>query len=293
MRRNRNSTVQKQFGAYIKRLRSERIYINRQGVERQWSQAHLAEKADLDDQQIAKLERGEIVDLEPFLEKLQEAFNLQGLALKEFFAVAGYPYPLEIEYEKDQIRWLLSTIPYPTSVRTPLWDFIAFNRYHALLYGYTDEFVEKLKQGKLGANLLRMLFDPEVRGYGLSSLRDTKQLQEGLERSVRVFRSMSAPFVNEPRYKVIINELLQFREFARIWKMLSTDENEVKLLDYLPFREVHHPQVGTLQFLSSRVPPRYLNDNLDISVYTPTPSSWSKYQELFGQLSENEVYFFG
>src|SRR6266542_4122999 len=83
----------KEFGRHIQILREQQNYLADDGHYRQWTQTHLAVLANLTERQIGNIERGDTVNLLPFLENLARAFSLTSMEKEELYHRAGYAYP--------------------------------------------------------------------------------------------------------------------------------------------------------------------------------------------------------
>lgn len=153
------------FGRFVRELRRNRMFYDAGNNYRQWTHAKLAEEAGLTERQIAYVEQGKLSDFSSqrsIINRLANAFGLSEAEKSAFFAKAGLNYAGGEDEQEDRqfIRDLLEQLQYSASVRTPLWDFVAFNGYHRVLWGYSDDDIHKLEHEAIGPNLLRVLFDP-------------------------------------------------------------------------------------------------------------------------------------
>jgi transcriptional regulator with XRE-family HTH domain len=285
-----------EFGELVRALRVHRMIDGPDGPC-PWSRETLAAKTGLTVRQIQRTEKGEVVNLRPYLDPLAEAFGLTEAQKIEFYADAGYVYRVEATPDREQIRALFQGVQYPASARTPLWDFIAFNSYHYALWGYTTEKMQRLDGGDFGPNLLRVLFDPvfEHKLY----IGGEARWEADVQRSVQAFRFQSICYVDTNRYHQITEELQKYHPafyFYHQWhppQDESLDNQERGDWEPVnPIAKVHHPKFGKMEFLSLRTPKKYLGSQVDISIYVPLASSEESYQLLRESIDVNEVYEF-
>ena len=258
---------------------------------RQWSRAYLAELSGLSERQVRRIEQGEVVNLYPLLEGLADAFGLTELERSQFYAQAGYAYaPALSRPDIDLLENLLNQISYPAYIRTPLWDFLAFNRYSARLWGYDDAATLALfDEEPLGANMLRTIFDPRF---------DHKRYKGGeanwyqdAQRCILGFRTMSFQYGHTRRYRQILDGLKAYPEFERHWLLTERMPNDV-FSPSSPTLGVFHPIYGRMDFMSTRVPARYIGGELEVTIYVPFSSSQDQYRQLQEDIKENRVYRF-
>lgn len=292
-----------ELGKMIKALRQHRSFLTINGL-RPWTQEKLAEEIMLSSQitndmqtlsikQIADLEQGRVSNIKPdvHIEPIARAFKLSEPEKAELYYVAGLAAPIVKRQRNNTIFVsLLKKISYPATVRTPLWDFVAFNTYNKVLWGYTDYHLMKLHNHQVRPNLLHVLFHPEFLSRNYSS--SYAEWREHRLRDLHAFKISSFRYISSPEYNVIIDNLMQYTEFARLWKLSLS---EVKVDDTLivqPIIRVTHPIYGVINFMSLRLPREYHGQEVSISVYVPTEDSKKNYEMLAATISENEVYVF-
>lgn len=276
------SKQRQQFGEFLKTLRQSITPITTSGVK-SWTQTDLANTTGITLSTIKRIETGQVNNISVYLEALGDAFGLDDIAKQQFYAVAGYVYPQNIEkveqIDRERLRNLLTSIDYPASVRTPLWDFIAFNEYHRVLWGYPENPSEILEANDdvLGSNLLRISFDPDIPNHPNAHASDL----EALELVVRQFRQLSLGYINTKRYNQIITEMQRFEKFNHAWiRSLALTDKEISLYRDRGNDGVNHPEYGEIEFMSLRSSFRHLHSSAFISVYVPTKDEAGNYQKL-------------
>lgn len=281
--------VNKEFGKLVKSLRKQRTYFDENQYPRQWSQQKLSAESGLSVRQIARIEQGTVVDLKEHLEKLAAAFGLTETEKIAFYAEAGYVYSIEQKGgRQESLRVLLEQLPYPATVRNPLWDFVAMNAYHWMLRGFNQEALRELDEGDLGPNLLRVLFDPYFQQASTAVNEKNIRVE-----AVWAFRAASFRYVRTKRYRFLINELKRYPEFERAWRLSESlpDYGSENAERRQPVSRIDLPRFGEMELLSLRLPQRYFGE-IEVAVYVPLASSEQQYQTFRDSVAQNSVTFF-
>jgi len=285
--------VNKEFGEYVKNLRERKTeFINDQGRLQKFRQEDVAERSGgLSARMISAIESGRFPDFGFYVEKLEclsRGLMLTELEKQELFAKARLVYPSsQNRTDETFIRSMLLKLQHPVSVRTPLWDFIAFNEYHRVLWGYTDEEVTLLSDtSDFGPNLIRVVFQKDF------GERGRQRGVEFEEEALRAFRMSSLPYVNTGRYRQIIDCANQNRRFRILWEMQDDTESFRDWNESRMIARVKHPEFKTMEFMSVRVAERYHTGNVDMWMYVPLADSEDKYRELRESVGLNRVYYF-
>ncbi len=279
------------FGKFVQALRKQRIYHDRYEYPKQWSQEKLAEEAGLTVRQVSRIEQGQVANLRPYLEPLAEAFKLTEMEKATFYAKAGYVYQVRQHHDnRAELAALLSQLPYPASVRTPLWDFVAVNAYHRVIRGDTEEVINKLHDDERGPNLLWLLFDPQFEDANTTIHEGNWQAE-----AIWSFRATSFSHVATKRYRFLVNAMKAFPDFDRAWR-LSGDLPDFALNPEQrrrPTSKIDHPVFGAMKFMSLRLPHRYFGQR-EVSVYVPTEDkkNQERYFQFRASIPTNDVTFF-
>lgn len=277
-----------QFGEYVKALRHEKG----------WTQADLAEIINLGNSTISRLENGNVADLLPHLEPLANAFELTELQKKELYAIAGYVYripPINIKFGDvrfEQMKQLLAEIEYPASIRTHLWDFLAFNEYHKVLWNYSDKRVQMLDDDSiLGANLLRVLFGDK---FQINNDELTFEQDSWQRNALMQFRRLSFPYITTKRYAEILGEMKENDNFKISWYATNITSRNAppSIIKIAQATEIEHKVFGKLSFRSLRIPQRDLGEGIKISIYVPSPRRQENFEKMMESVIENKVYTF-
>ena len=110
-------------------------------------------------------------------------------------------------------------------------------------------------------------------------------------RSLKAFRRESFRFVGTPRYEEIMNAMNKNRRFRAYWELSMDDEIPVAIVAR-PEAQIYNPS-GIIKFWSLRTAPKFLGDDIDISIYVPLDSQQEIYQQVQSSIQgANHTYFF-
>lgn len=273
------------FGNLVKSLRMQRMYIDEDGYPQQWTQEVLAQRANLSIRQVSTLEQGKVSNLYPYLGELANAFNLTAMEKVSFYAEAGYIYRVEETLaDPASLGEYFSQIPFPAAVRTPLWDFVAINRFHREVWNFTDEILDKLRNSKMGANLLWYLFAPEFQEH-----RIVPDVDDWRASIIWSFRRSSFRYITTRRYRTLVNNLKLIPEFDRKWSQVEEEDHASPVRKRSPINTIHNPHYGRIEMMNLRLPQRYYGEDLDIVVYVPIAQSEETFREILNALRQQDV----
>lgn len=183
------------------------------------------------------------------LEGIADALELSERQKEALFAKAGFAYqPQPVIGNLDELIGILHDIHLPASIRTPLWDYVAFNSSYKSLWSYSDEYIAKLEKGTFGPNLLRIIFDPD---FADRTVPIGESWKSGV---VETFRALSFPFIATQRYQEIIKCAFEFKEFRVLWSLSSAYDNRQPNLYRQATNHLVHPNLGRITTLSLRIP---------------------------------------
>lgn len=280
------------FGEIVRILRQERRYFEataRQPGYRVLSQEYLAEKAGIAVRTIQRIEQGKSVDLSKYVDALADALELSEAEKEPFYAAAGLHYRVRRPRNDWQeiVRSIIAGYRYPVHCITPLWDIVALNAYNYALFSHSPEVMSELKATALGANLLRLTFDPVFERK--RTLGGETQWRDEMIRNLRAFRASALPYVTTTRYNLIISEMYRLPWFDRLWEQSLWPPNEDELTHVRPTTTVHHPQFGVMTFMTLRIPEEYLAQDLYIYGYIPSAASEENFRALQDSIPESDA----
>lgn len=295
------------FGQLVRAMRKERSYVDENGRKKSWTQEMLAQHTlpgrafsnaatrGLTTRQIRDIEDGTVRVLRPsiHIEPLARAFHLSEAQKIEFYAAAGFIYlaaatdNTATTFDPAVMTTFLRQLPYPVGVFTPLGDILAFNAYFRAVYGYSTEALRALREDDIGANILRVYFEPIF--HPKTVFGGARKWREQAERSVRAFRVLSLRYMTTKRYHQIVNYMQGFPEFVGFWELCEGDVLDEHNLMVSPFVQIYHPQWGELTFMKFNIPPLYLGHNLVIFGHFPIAESEPRYQTFKVSVRLNDV----
>ncbi len=206
------------FGRILRSLRQE-LVDHRTG--KVLSQVQLSLKANLPEQTVGKIERGEQTRIDgETLVKLADALGLNALARREFFAAA-----LEIEqwsrflnYEEVEAAYenILSdfvSVQSPAYLFNSLFDVLCVNTPMMNFHNLSRDFLQADAEAEARTNILIILFDPD------SPLRMTmgNRWKEIALSNLLLFRISSLPYRYTTRYDQLIARLFSMPDFRSLW----------------------------------------------------------------------------
>lgn len=170
---------------------------------------------------------------------LADALHLNQVERAYLFQLAQQQDPDKAKASAGSLPLALATsvqqISAPAYVLDKYWNILHFNEFLDALFGHWPS--QQLAQGGLTPNLLRFIFESE------RSRSIIVDWDERARRSVAEFRADSAPFLEEPEVREVIDALIAVsEEFAQLWGRRSVEAREGGL------RSFNHPQLGYVEF---------------------------------------------
>lgn len=292
-----------EFGRFVRTLRK------RERITQEELAEQLNEVVDRDDNEgdinkdhISRIERGAIgiIALEKYIDVLAQCLHLSEAEKTVFYAKANIIYKSPVketlshtkyrDIVRQEIERIFTNIRYPCFARTRLWDILAFNTYLCEIFGYDEETRKRLQQPPLKSNLLRILFDKQFNNA--QYVGGDVKWRENAMRSLKAFRRESFRFVGTPRYNEIMDGMNKNRQFRAYWELSMDDDDTPSNKVARPEAQIYHP-IGIIKFWSLRTAPKFLGDDIDISVYVPLDATEDIYQDLQKSIAGvNQTYFF-
>ena len=274
------------FGQFVRDLREQL----------RWTRQKLSDvtAGRLSTRVIRSIEDGTCAELADHLKELSSGFGLSEIERLQFYArAAGYTYPSNMQKSNIvNIKSWLGGIHYPAAARSPLYDFLAFNECHALLFGYDDTKINLLRDGGIGANLLRVLFEPE---FEARKYLGEDRWETQAHGTIGAFRALSFRFRDTKRYQAIVDGLLQqpHLEFGRFWHAVDPilGARNPRAWHSGPFVKVRDPNADfeeDIDFISLRVSQILLGASVDVTVYVPFESSVERYDLLYQSVKKTK-----
>jgi len=243
----------KEFGQLIASLRQDLS----------WTQAQLAENADLDNATLSNIERGAKRHLDPdILFKLANALQLTTIERREFFLGAcgleqekmvrqpgpGTPTPVfETEGLINHLMGVMEQVLLPANLGDCYGDIVAVNTLLLEIFKVEAEALKVMVSTWGGFHNLHFV-------YGM--LQSQQALGEGYSKSaqdaIRAFREGSLRYRARPYYQSLLKKFRdpdQYPLFERYWRRVSTLEDDKA--STLNSMQIQHPQYGTLSLATT------------------------------------------
>ena len=261
-----------------------------------WTQAELAESADIDDAVVSQMERGVKKYFEPhLLFQLANAFQLTTVERREFLLAASgldqkemvrQPSIATLTDVFNVRKTLEKMIELTGQVRLPafLWDvygdIVAANHILLSFFRVPPEFVEKGGKMPGGFNACRFSFGKDLVARHLI----IDNWEQFALNSMRAFRENSLRYRAQPYFKYLMRMFRDQNEyplFGRYWKMVSSIEQDREVnTDNYAF---HHVEFGDIKYVTSSVVSITSFGELILVEYLPLDKNTS---QIFEQLAQ-------
>lgn len=221
------------------------------------------------------LEQGRPIHVsEPFLERLARALRLSPTERAHLFELAqGRPAArpaIAPTTVSPALQRVLDAHPFPAIVSTPRWDFLAWNRPAAILYGDFARLPVERRNG-----LWSMFTDPHRRAL-------IPDWEKAARKSVARFRLDAARVADRAEFDALAAELTRVSpDFARFWGEYDLTEITEGSKDLV------HPEVGEIAFEHMTLT-HFEPDGreLRVTLYAPCPGkSAARARKLFRRVT--------
>lgn len=241
----------KEFGRLIAALREEHIDFSARGVS-VWTQAKLAQVANLPEKTIAQLEQGRKMNLDSYtLTQIARALRLTAGEQVRFFSAAAEvdTEPHQALQNRAEETWrnvlrLIGEIRLPAYLLDPYVNVLASNSLALTLLNVPEAMVETATAKASGFNLMRYVFAPES---PLKRLLGA-DWQGRITSNVLYFRESSLKYRHTRRFKTILAELSTYPSFRESW--FDTQSFAEELTQEWTHYEYHHPEYGGVNFIA-------------------------------------------
>lgn len=229
-----------------------------------WTQAELAETADVDIAVISQIERGVKKFFEPdLLFNLINALQLTSVERIEFILAASGLDKAQMVRQPtvsmatdafnakkvlDKLVKVVENLRLPAFIIDSYGDFVAVNLIVLGLYQISPSVIETAPNTPGGYNAIRVNFNREL--IGRSQIADN--WDQYAINSIRTFREISLSYRSRPYFKHLMKSFsnpTEYPFFQRYWKMLSSAEQDRDAsIDYF---EYTHRAFGPLKYIAS------------------------------------------
>lgn len=229
-----------------------------------WTQAQLAEYADVDDAVVSQIERGVKKFFEPeLLFHLANALQLTTLERREFILASSglddsqivrQPSALLSTDVFDARKILERMVGLTAEIRVPAFlgdvygDVVAANRMMMALYSVPPAMLESAAALPGGFNTMRVNFGRDL----LARNQVTDNWEQYAINSMRAFRENSLRYRAKPYFKYLMKSFRNPEEyplFTRYWKLVSSTEQDKDVsIDRFSY---YHSEFGFLNYIAS------------------------------------------
>lgn len=212
-----------------------------------------------DTSRLSKIEQGRVKPTRPIVEKIMDSLDLSEEERGEFLMTCAYlPNDEEIAKVIRIVEDKINNWPYPAYLIDFSWRLLACNNATAKTFYLKSELQKNLVNIK--PNLLEFAFLPkQILPVEISKGEDNKNLKPFPIAQVAQFKIEQIMRANEKWYRELIRKMMVNNTFKKLWKEVTPDLYDKKLLDY-EYKEVEGNWTGKkitlrLHLFTSRIIP--------------------------------------
>lgn len=186
-----------------------------------------------DTTRLSKIEQGRVSKpTRETIEKVIKALELNEQEKGEFLLVGGYlPANWEIKKVLKEIGPKVDNWPYPAYMMDFSWRLIYSNDLNLLIFNLPLSIKKDIDKGRPSVLIYPFLpkeqFPAEVeKGEDENSLKSFQIAQ------IAAFKTETHQYQDETWYKKLIQYMMQFEEFRKLWPKIDQKDYHKKLLDY-------------------------------------------------------------
>lgn len=186
-----------------------------------------------DTTRLSKIEQGRIgKPTRKTIEKIIAALKLNDQEKGEFLYMGGYiPEDYEIKKVVNEIRSKLDNWPYPGYLMDFSWRFLYTNTLNLKVFNMDLSWQKKTL--KLKPNVLIFPFLPKDQvPVEVEKGEDKNKLKPFAVAQIAAFKTETHQFQNEGWYNKLIQQLMQFEKFRKLWPKIDIKDYYKKLYDY-------------------------------------------------------------
>lgn len=186
-----------------------------------------------DTTRLSKIEQGRVgKPTRKTIEKIIEALKLSNQEKGEFLYMGGYiPTDKEVKKIVKEIVPKLESWPYPAYLMDFSWRFLYTNGLNLRVFNMDLSWQKKTIE--LKPNVLMFPFLPKDQiPVDVEKGEDKDQLKPFAVAQIAAFKTETHSFQNEGWYTRLIQELMNFEEFRKLWPKIDAKDYYKKLYDY-------------------------------------------------------------
>lgn len=247
-----------------------------------WTQAKLAEVAEIDIAIISQIERGVKKHFDPEqLVQLADALQMTTFERRQFFLastgvkIAEMVRPnlthsasdtANVEKEINKIKAIGDRLRVPAFLLDPYYDIVLANRSLMALFHVTDDLIASAKEIPHGQNSIHLNFG----AHPISRPQMIWNWEYFALRTMRGFREVSLRYRATPYFQYLMqvfHDPVQYPFFERYWKMAaSLEEDKEANWDYFEYKDVEY---GHLKYMAEAVIFVTVYGELHLTQYLP------------------------
>lgn len=186
-----------------------------------------------DTSRLSKIEQGRVgKPIRETVDKIIKALDLNKQETGEFLLVGGYlPTDKEIRKAIKEIGPKIDNWPYPAYTIDFSWRSIRTNKINILIFNLPlswVDFCNKMKPNVLGFPFL----SPEQFPVKVEKGEDEKSLKPFKIAQIAAFKTENLKYQNESWYKKLVQEMMEFDDFRKLWPKVDQKMYHKKLFDY-------------------------------------------------------------
>lgn len=182
---------------------------------------------------LSKIEQGRVgKPTRETIEKIIKALDLTEQEKGEFLLIGGYlPTDEEIKKTIKKVKEKIDNWPYPAYLMDFSFRGLYLNNNALKVINYPPDFKEVIK--KIKPNFLEFPFLPKEQfSIEVSKGEDENNLKPFKIAQIASFKSENIRYQNESWYKKLIQYLLKYEDFRKLWPKVSLEQYHKKLFDY-------------------------------------------------------------
>lgn len=186
-----------------------------------------------DTSRLSKIEQGRVAKPKrETAERIIKALNLENQEKGEFLLAGGYlPTDLEIKNIIKEMGKKVDDWPYPAYIMDFSWRLLYTNDLNLLAFNLPLSWKKVVLN--LKPNVLSFAFLPKEQFPAkVEKGEDKKNLKPFVVALIAAFKAENLKFQQESWYKKVVQGLMGFEEFRKLWPKIGAKDYPKKLLDY-------------------------------------------------------------
>lgn len=224
-----------------------------------------------DTTRLSKIEQGRVgKPTRETVEKIIKALELTEQEKGEFLFMGGYlPTDDEIKKVIREVSSKIDDWQYPAYLMDFSWRFLYCNEIHARVFEMYEGFKKDIEKTK--PNVLELPFvSKDILKFEIEKGEDETKLKPFKVAAIASFKVENMHYQNETWYKKIVQNLMKYGEFRKLWPKIDLRDYHKKLSDYEFKRSYYGSGKKRLEYKFHLYTTRVINDpRFQITLYFP------------------------